>query len=182
MGADGGDHPLGLSTSWGLELSGAFRQLNVRTADNREEEVEPRRQFVFAVVPTVGTEPEAFVVGLSGFLNEAFQADVATDLVAVLVECQQGEQPGHATVAVPERVNAKEIQDEGGDGDERRDILLVEGMLVMLAEFFYSRWGLRGLHAAESDHRGLSGQELHDVVIDSFELAGVAAGGLAQGM
>ena len=81
----------------------------------------------------------------------------------------------------PERVDAKEIQDEGGDGDERRDILLVEGVLVMLAEFFYSRRGLRGLHAAEPDYRGLSGQEFHDVVIDSFELARVAAGGLAKG-
>ena len=82
---------------------------------------------------------EAFVVRLPGFLNEAFQADVATNLVAVLVECQQGEQPGHAAVAVSERVDAKEIQDEGGDGDEWWDILLVECVLVMLAEFFYSR-------------------------------------------
>ena len=69
-----------------------------------------------------------------------------------------------------------------GDGDERRDILLIEAVLIILAEFFYSRRGLRGLHAAEPDHRSLSGQEFHDVVIDSFELARVAAGGLAKGM
>ena len=137
---------------------------------------------MFAIVPAVRTEPEAFVVGLAGFLNEAFQADVATNFVAVLVECQQGEQPGHAAVAVPERVNAKEIQDEGGDGDERRDILLVESILIMLAEFSYGRRSLRSLHAVEPDHRGLSRQKLHDVVINPFELAGVAAGGLAKGM
>ena len=95
----------------------------------------------FAIVPAVGTELEAFVVGLPRFLNEAFQADVATHLVAVLVERQQGEQPRYAAVTVPERVNAKKIQDEGGDGDKRRDILLVKGVLVVLAEFFYSRRG-----------------------------------------
>ena len=79
-------------------------------------------------------------------------------------------------------MDAKEIQDEGGDGDERRDILLIKGVLIMLTEFFYSRWSLRSLYAAESNHWGLSGQELHDVVIDSFELTRVAAGGLAKGM
>ena len=84
----------------------------------------------------------AFVVILLGFFNEAFQADLETNLVAVLVKCQQGELPRYSAVAVPERVDAKKIQDEGGDGDERRDILLVKGVLVMLAESFYSRFGV----------------------------------------
>ena len=72
----------------GLDLTGAFFQFDVSTADDREDEVGPRRQFLFAIVPAVGTEPEAFVVFLLGFLNEAFQADVETNLVAVLVKCQ----------------------------------------------------------------------------------------------
>ena len=138
---------------------------------------------MFAVVPVGGTEPEAFVVVLARFLNEAFQADVATDLVAVLIECQQRKESGHAAVAVPEWMNAEEIQDERGDGDERRDIFLVEGVPVMPAEFFYSPPASPWPSRSETGTTGACpGRIFYDVVIDSFELASVAAGGLAKGM
>ena len=48
----------------------------------------------------------------------------------------------------------RKIQDEGGDGDERRDILLIEGVLVMLAELFYGSWSLRSRDAAETELTG----------------------------
>ena len=69
------------------------------------------------------------VVILLRLFDEPLQTDVTSDFVAVLVQREQGEQARHASVAVAEWMDAKEIKDERADGHERRDVVFVEQLI-----------------------------------------------------
>ena len=56
-----------------------------------------------------------------GLLDETLQADVPTDLITVMIECEQREQSGHAPGAVAERMDAQEVENQRTDGNYRRD-------------------------------------------------------------
>ena len=135
-----------------------------------------------SVVPALGTEIQALVVTLPDLLDQAFEAQEAADAVVVLVESQEGQQAGHAPVAVPEWMDAEKVQHECGDGDQRWDVVLVERVPVAVAELLHRGRCIRGWHATEPHHRSASGLQLDDVVVDTLELPGVATGGLAEGM
>ena len=62
---------------------------------------------------------QRFVVGLTRVVDDALQADVATDLVTGLVEQQKGDQTRSPSVAILERVNHQEVKDVGPEQQER---------------------------------------------------------------
>ena len=123
---------------------------------------------------------ETLVVVFSGFFNEALQADVAADIVAVMVKREQSEQAGDTAVAVPKGMDAKEIKHKGRNCDEWRYRVVLKGLSVAFAKLCDRPRGLLGRDAPEPDGWGLAGRDLDDFVVDAFELAGIAAGGLAQ--
>jgi len=163
-------------------LPGALLELDVATADDGEQQVHPRRQFVPAFVPASGTAVEDFVVILFGLLDETFETDVAADFVAVLVKRQQCEQTRDATIAVAERMNAEKVEDQRGDGDERRNVVLIQRVTVEQAEFVHGGGGLLRRNAFETDGRRSAGPKFDHFVVNAFESSGVAAGRLAEGM
>lgn len=82
---------ISLRTARRFDLPGALLELGVTAPNNGEEEVNPGREVVFAVMPTLGTAVETFVIVFLRLLDEAFEADVAAHFVAVLVKRQQRE-------------------------------------------------------------------------------------------
>ncbi len=82
---------------------------------------------MLAVVPAFGTCVQDVIVIFLRFFDEAFQADVASDFVAVLVKREQGQEAGHSSISVAKRMDAKKIKNERADGHERRDVVLING-------------------------------------------------------
>lgn len=62
------------------------------------------------LVPALRAGFQRLVITFLGFLEDAFQTDVATHGIVEVVKQQQGQQAGHATVAVRERVDAQEVE------------------------------------------------------------------------
>ena len=182
--ADGGFngvvHQFGFRAAPGFHFAGTLLEFAIGAAGDGEEMIEPWEQVVFAVVPALGAFLQDVVVIFLCLFDEAFQADVAPDFVAVLVKREQGQEAGHAPVAVAERMDAKEIENECADGHERRDVVLIYGVAIDEAEFVHG--GGRGLggNAFETDDGRGTGPEFDYFVVHPLELAGVAAAFLTK--
>ena len=104
------EYDSGFCAARGFDLPSAFLKFAISAAGDGEEMIQPGEQVVFAVVPALGAFLQDVVVILLRLFNEAFQAEVAPDFVAVLVQCEQGEEARHAPVVVAEWMDAKEIE------------------------------------------------------------------------
>ena len=82
--------------------------------------IEPGQQVVLSLVPSLRAEAQGLVIVPSRFLDEPLETDVTPHLEPVLVEGQEGKEPGDPSVAVAKGVDAEEIEDQGRDGHERR--------------------------------------------------------------
>ena len=67
LGINGGFDEGGLGTTRRFDLSGTHFKLGVAAPDDGEQEIHPRRQFVFTLMPALGTAVETFVVVLLRF-------------------------------------------------------------------------------------------------------------------
>jgi hypothetical protein len=105
---------------------------------------------------------------------------VASDFVTLLVDGQQREQARDAAIAVAERMDAKKIQHQRADGDERRDVILINGVAIDEAKFIHGSGRGFGGNAFETDDGCFAGPEFDDFVIKALELTGVAAAILAK--
>jgi hypothetical protein len=79
-------------------------------------------------------------------------------------------------------MDAEEVEHERGQGEERRDVVLIERVAVEQAEFIHGGGRLFCRQAAEDDFGRGPRRELDDVVINALELPRVAAGALAKGV
>ena len=137
---------------------------------------------MLALVPALGALLEDVVVVFFRLLDEPLQADVSADFIAMLVECQQGKQAGDATVAVPKRVDAEEVEHKRADGHERWDMVLVDGVAIDEAEFIHGGGRGFGGDAFETyDGRG-AWPQFDDFVVHFLELTGIAAAFLREPM
>ena len=82
----------GLCPSRGFDLAGALLEFTIGATGDDEEMIEPGEEIVLALVPAVGALVQNLVVVFFGLLDQAFQADVPADFVALLVERQQREE------------------------------------------------------------------------------------------
>jgi len=71
--------------------SNAFFKFTVGTQERSPEVVEPWVGVVFAGVPVLRAGFERFVVGFLGLLEDAFEADVASNIVVEVIEKHQGQ-------------------------------------------------------------------------------------------
>ena len=74
-----------------------------------------------SLVPPLGTDLQSLVVALFILFDQPLQADIAPDFIAEMVGLQQEQQAGNPAVAVSEGMDAKEIEIEGRQGDQRMD-------------------------------------------------------------
>ena len=184
--ADGGFngvfHQFGFRAAPGFHVAGTLLELAIGAAGDGEEMIQPREQVVFAVVPALGAFLQDMVVIFLRLFDEAFQADVAPDFVAVLVKREQGKETGHRPIAVAERMDAKEIENERADGNKRRDVILVNGVAIDQAEFVHGGGRGFGGNAFETDDGRGAGPKFDDFVVHFLELAGVTAAFLTKFM
>lgn len=75
------------------------------------EIVEPRRDVVRSLVPTLRAGLQRFVVAFLRFFKGTLQADEAAYGIAEVIEQLQGQQPRHAAIAIREGVDAQKIED-----------------------------------------------------------------------
>jgi hypothetical protein len=179
---DGCNNETGFCAARTFDLAGALLEFGVAAPDDGEQEIEPRSQFVFALMPALGTAVKAFVIIFLRFLGESFKADVTANFTAVLVKRQQREQARHAAIAIAKRMDAKKIKDESGNGDDWRDIVLIERVPVEQAEFVHGRRSFLCGNATKTNDGRSAGNELDDFVVHALELSGVAAGRLGEEM
>lgn len=165
----------GLCPSRGFDLAGALLEFTIGATGDDEEMIEPGEEIVLALVPAVGALVQNLVVVFFGLLDQAFQADVPADFVALLVERQQREETGDTAVAVSKRVDAEKIEHERADGDERQDMVLVDGVAIDKAEFLHGGGRGFGGHTFEPDDGRRARSKLDDFVVHLLELAGIAA-------
>src|SRR5438445_8271406 len=84
---------------------------------------------------------ERVVIGFLGLLDELFQADESPHFETGLVKQQQGQEPGHAAIAIPEWMNAKEIKDISGDEQRLLDLAFLPERLEPLVQGFHRLGG-----------------------------------------
>lgn len=106
---------LGLGAARGGVPRRAIFELTIGRANRAKKKVEPRNNIVAALMPTRGAFLQHLVVAFFGLLDNSFQADVASDLMPVMVERQLGEQTRHTAIAVAKRVDAKKVEYQTGD-------------------------------------------------------------------
>jgi hypothetical protein len=128
-----------------------------------------------ALMPAGRTGLQYGVIIVLRLFDQAFQADVPADFKAVVIEGEYGEQTRHATVAVAEGMYAKVIENQTGNGDQRRYMLLIEGVVVEETKLLHGR--RRGSHGngTEPETRSFADPEVNDVVLDAFPLARIAS-------
>ena len=175
-------HQFGFRAASGFHVAGTLLELAIGAARDGEEMIEPRKQVVFAVVPALGAFLQDVVVIFLRLFDEAFQADVASDFVTVLVEREQGQEAGHPPIAVAEWMDAKEIENERADGNERRDVILINGVAIDQAEFVHGGGRGFGGDTFETDDGRCAGPKFDDFIVHLLELAGVTAAFLTKFM
>ena len=137
---------------------------------------------VCPLVPAFGAEPQRLVVSFLVLLDESFQADVTTDFQALMVAQEQEEEPGNSAIAVAEWVDAKEIQIEGSQGNQRVDRPLLQDLVPAPDKFAHGSWRIAGPHGAKADRAATIGEDLDDVVVRLFVFSRIAQTATGQGM
>src|SRR5574341_865711 len=95
-----------------FHLPGARLELTVSTAQDYQEIIEPGQEIVPSFMPPFRTPAQHLIVVFSGLLYQPFETDVATHLVAVLIECEECQESRNTAVAVAEAVNTQEVEYE----------------------------------------------------------------------
>ena len=74
---------------------------------------------MISLVPPHRTSAQGVVVSFVVILDNLFQADIPPHFISGPVEEQQGEEAGHSTVSIDERMDAEEIENVCGDQQQR---------------------------------------------------------------
>ncbi len=127
---------------------------------------EPGQNTVLAFVPALRTAPQVLVIDLPRLLDESLEVDVATDLDSVVVEGEEAQKPRDASVAVSKRVDAKDIEGEARDGDERGHPLLIYGVAIRETEFLGRGRRLIRVDRPRARDGGLARPDLRDLVLE----------------
>lgn len=90
-------------------------------------------------------------VAVLRFVDALLDAHVARDAVVLCQELVRGQKAGEAAVAVGDRVNRQEVEDEGADQDQRVGAGMALGVLVAGQELAEEELGLRGRRGSEDD-------------------------------
>jgi hypothetical protein len=75
----------GFFTAWCGDPTGAFFKFIIGFLDDEKQEADVGPRVVLALVPAFGADLESFVVSLLVILDEAFEADVASDVDADVI-------------------------------------------------------------------------------------------------
>ena len=98
----------------------------------------------------------------------------------VFVEQQQGEQPGHAPVAVPEGMYAEKIENDAGDEQELVDIGIATGFHIGEFKLLHSLGSFLGRHGAEAYAALASAVDFQDEIVVLLVLAAIVVAAEGQ--
>lgn len=166
------DH-LALFSPRHLELPEAVFELPVGGLEDEEQIVQVGPGVVLSLVPAQGGLLQGLVVAVLVLLDDAFEADVPADLEAKVVALEEQEQAGDPAVSVAEQVDAQEVEVEGGDGEERGQALLLQGVVPMGDQLPHRCGRAFGRHGPEPDAGTAVGVGLDDVDVPLFVLSRV---------
>jgi hypothetical protein len=114
-------------------------------------------------MPALRTFLKRFVVPDLVLFDDSLRTDVSSDLQTEVISCQKEQESGNAAVAVSERVDAQEIEVEGGHDDEGRDVMVAALVPPEVHQLPRKLRGLGGGNAAEPDPLTTGGEFLDDV-------------------
>ncbi len=116
-------------------------------------------------MPSPRTGFQGLVITFLGIFENAFQADVAAHGIVEVVEQQQSQQAGHATVAVRERVDAQEVEHRQRHQHQRVSQVLVQSGSIAPGQIGHGHRRQVGSDRLETQTRGAIRVTLDDVVI-----------------
>jgi hypothetical protein len=97
-------------------------------------------------------------------------------MVSLVVKNQQSEQPRHAAIAIPKRVNAKKVEDKTGDRQKGRNLLLVQAVPVGETEFFDGGGYESRFKRLKADFPMAVRENLDDLILRLLPFAGISNG------
>src|SRR5216684_4650267 len=158
--------------SFGLgDLTDALLEFLIGVLEYAEDVVDEGPGIVSALVPTDRALLERFVVSILVLLDQSLQANVTPYLHSGLVCLQQQCQARDTTVAVPERVDAKEIQVERRQSNSGRCPLLAQASIPRIYQLCHCSRRLVCGRRFEADTFPTVGVALDDVAVPFLILA-----------
>ncbi len=171
---DGAKDDLALLTPRRMGLPEAVLKLQVGRLEDVEEVTHIGPRIVLALVPASGGLFEGLVVAVLVLLDDALEADVAADVEPELIALEEQQQPRDAAIAVSERVDAQEVEVEGGEEQQRMEAAVFEGMAPGQDEVTHGPAHAGPGNGLESDTRDAVSVGLDDVQVAPPVPPGVA--------
>ena len=160
-----------------LQYTDSALELLIGGGQCPQEILRPRLNAVFSLMPAFRGLAERFVIRLLAFLNGRFKTDESPNLVSGLIEQEQGKKPGHSSISIEERMNAKEIRHIGRNEKQFIDAAAaVPESFKSGMELFHELGRLHCGHGAEQNAARAVGPELGDLVFHHFPFARRSAG------
>ena len=129
----------------------ALLEIPVRRDDRAQQVLDKGHGVVLTVVPSALRRLQSVVIVFLRLGDLCLQRNIPPDLKPAPIQQQRRQQPGHAAVAVDERVDAQKVVDEAGDQQQRVRLTLADGAIVRVAQIGH---GLRRFIRREGRKEG----------------------------
>lgn len=175
-GLDGVLDGFGFVAPAGADPVEACFKFGIGGEQGAEEVFRPWPDIVFSLMPSLGGEVERLIVGLFGFLDDAFEADEATHFVALVIEREEGKQAGHAAIPIGEGMDAEEVENVEGNEKQRIPSPIAPGIGKVLVENAHGVFGeVRG-HGFETNALVAIRQGFADFIGGNFPMTAIVPG------
>jgi hypothetical protein len=94
-------------------------ELAAGTFEREKDVVDVWPRVMLARMPPLRALFKRFVIAVFVLLDNPFEADIATDLIAEVIELMQHEETGYPAIAVSEGMYAEEVQIKCSEQDKR---------------------------------------------------------------
>ena len=155
----------------GGDYSHTLLEVPVCRNDCAQQVLDKGHRVVLTVVPSALRRLQSVVVVFLRLGDLRLQRNIPPDLEPAPIQQQRRQQPGHAAVAVDERVDAQKVVDEAGDQQQRVRLALADGAIVRVAQVRHRSRRFIGREGSEEGE----GLALHcggaDIVLHVLERA-----------
>lgn len=122
------------------------------------------------VCPAVRGLPQCLIIKRLILVDLFFKGYIFPGVIAIFIKQQQGKQPRHSSVSVPEGMNAEEVQNDAGDQQKLIDIGVITGVHIGEFQLFHGLCCLISRCGAEAHFPVSVGVHFQNDIIVCFVL------------
>ena len=127
--------------------------------------------------PPVRGLPQRLIIKCLILVDLLFKGNIFSGIIAIFIKQQQGKQPRHSPVSVPEGMNAEEVQNDAGDQQELIDIGVITGVHIGEFQLFHGLCCLISRCGAEAHFPVSVGVHFQNDIIVCFVLPAILIAG-----